>query len=210
MSIADNKDVTKSEGVYKMLKKEKELLDTFMYAMNTGLLLNKGNIDINGKATISEPDTGRPIYIGEGFIPQVEAAANKYFYSNKPNLQLFNLIMSDMSDKAQSDTGNKWIFVCNRKLWQDINTVLGSYLADYKSNLGTYMYSKSANKGLGGYVQVGATFDTYIYAGNQVSFVVDRALTREYPDKGYGVCIDLTADKTTGTPAVEFSDCRVA
>ena len=68
--------------------------------------------------------------------------------------------------------------------------------------MGTYMYSKSANKGQGGYVKVGATFDTYEYAGNQVSFVVDRALTREYPDKGYGVCIDLTADKTTGTPAV--------
>lgn len=109
MSIADDKDATKSEGVYKMLKKEKELLDTFMYSMNTGLLLNKGNIDANGKATISDPDTGRSIYIGEGFIPQVEAAANKYFYSYKPNLQLFNLIMSDMSDKAQSDTGNKLI-----------------------------------------------------------------------------------------------------
>jgi len=27
-------------------------------------------------------------------------------------------------------------------------------------------------------------------------------LSREYPDKGYGVCIDLTADKTTGTPAI--------
>lgn len=38
--------------------------------------------------------------------------------------------------------------------------------------------------------------------GNQISFVVDRALTREYPTKGYGVCIDLTADKTTGTPSV--------
>jgi hypothetical protein len=38
--------------------------------------------------------------------------------------------------------------------------------------------------------------------GNQVSFVVDRALTREYPNKGYGVCIDLTADKTSGTPAI--------
>lgn len=36
MTIADNKDATKTEGVYKMLKKEKELLDTFMYAMNTG------------------------------------------------------------------------------------------------------------------------------------------------------------------------------
>lgn len=37
MTIADNKDKSKVEGVYKMLKKEKELLDTFMYSMNTGL-----------------------------------------------------------------------------------------------------------------------------------------------------------------------------
>ena len=201
MSIADDKDQTKSEGVYKMLKKEKELLDTFMYAMNTGLLLNKGNIDVNGRPTISEPETGRPIYIGEGLIPQIEAAANKYCYNNKPNLQLFNMIMADMADKAQSDTGNKWVFIVNRKRWNDINMVLGEYLANYKTD-GTYMYSKSANKGLGGYVKVGATFDTYEYAGNQVSFVCDRALTREYPDKGYGLCLDLTADKTTGTPAL--------
>ena len=75
--------------------------------------------------------------------------------------------------------------------------------------MGTYMYSKSANKGQGGYVKVGATFDTYESAGNQVSLVCDRALTREYPNKGYGVCIDLTADKTTGTPAVaKFSITR--
>lgn len=112
------------------------------------------------------------------------------------------MIMNDMADKAQEDTGGRWVFACNRKLWQDINTVLGEYLANYKSQVGTYMYSKSANKGQGGYIEVGATFDTYIYAGNQISFVVDRALTREYPTKGYGVCIDLTADKTTGTPAI--------
>lgn len=201
MSIADDKDQNKSEGVYKMLKKEKELLDTFMYAMNTGLTFNKGNIDVNGKATISEPETGRPIYIGEGLIPQIEAAANKYVYTNKPNLQLFNMIMSDMADKAQSDTGGKWVFIVNRKMWNDIQMVLGEYLANYRTD-GTYMYSKNANKGLGGYVKVGATFDTYEYAGNQVSFVVDRALTREYPTHGYGVCIDLTADKTTGQPAL--------
>lgn len=63
MSIADDKDKTKHEGVYKMLKKEKELLDTFMYAVNTGLLLNKGNIDVNGKTTISDPDTARPKHL---------------------------------------------------------------------------------------------------------------------------------------------------
>ena len=209
MSIADDKDATKSEGVYKMLKKEKELLDTFMYSMNTGLAFNKTNIDVNGKPTIYDPETGRGIYIGEGLIPQIEAAANKYVYSNNPTLPLFNQIMGDMADKAQSDTGNKWIFICNRRLWQQINTTLGVYLGQYRTN-GMYLYSKEANKGLGGYVKVGATYDTYEYAGNQISFVVDRALTREYPDKGYGVCIDLTADKTSGTPAVRICDSRAA
>lgn len=34
LSICDDKDKNKDEGVYKMLKKEKELLDTFMYSMN--------------------------------------------------------------------------------------------------------------------------------------------------------------------------------
>lgn len=201
MSISDDKDKTKSEGVYKMVKKEKELLDTFMYSMNTGLLMNKGNIDVNGRATISEPATGRPIYIGEGLIPQIEAAANKYCYSNKPNLQLFNMIMSDMADKAEKDIEGKWVFIVNRKLWNDINQVLGEYLANYKTD-GTYMYSKAKNGGEGGYVKVGATYDTYIYAGNQVSFVCDRTLTREYPNKGYGLCLDLTADKMTGKPAI--------
>lgn len=109
--------------------------------------------------------------------------------------------MGVMTEKAQEDTGNKYTFVVNRKLWEDINLVLGKYLADYKTDA-TYMYSKSADKGMGAYIKVGATFDTYIFAGNQISFIVDRALTREYPTKGYGVCLDLTADKTTGTPSI--------
>lgn len=201
MRICDDKDKSKETGVYKMLKKEKELLDTFMYSVNTGLLLNKGNIDVNGRATIQDPDTNRPIYIGEGLIPQIEAAANKFVYNNKPNLAILQMIMSDLSSKAQADTGNKFTFIVNRKLWNDINIVLGDYLADQRTD-GTYMYSKSANKGYGGYVQVGATFDTYNFSGNQVTFVVDRALSREYPDKGYGLCLDLTADKTSGTPAI--------
>lgn len=201
MRICDDKDKNKGEGVYKMLKKEKELLDTFMYSVSTGLLLNKGNIDVNGKATMQDPDTNRPIYIGEGLVPQIEAAANKFVYANKPTLMLFNKIIGIMSAKAQEDTGNKFTFVVNRKLWEDVNTVLGSYLADFKTD-GAYMYSKSANKGMGGYVKVGATFNSYVYAGNEVNFIVDRALSREYPDKGYGICLDLTADKTTGTPAI--------
>lgn len=117
--------------------------------------------------------------------------------------------MGDMAEKCQGDTGNHFCFIVNRKLWEDINMVLGEYLANYKTD-GTYMYSKSANKGEGGYVKVGATFSSYEYAGNTICFTVDRSLTREYPTTGYGVCIDLTADKTTGKPAIEFCGSRAA
>lgn len=201
MRICDDKDKNKGEGVYKMLKKEKELLETFQYSVSTGLLLNKGNITKEGRATITDPDTGRPIYIGEGLIPQIEQAANKFTYTNKPTVALLNMIMDKMAEKSQDDTGNHYMFVVNRKLWSDMNLVLSSYLADRRTD-GAYMYSKSANKGAGGYIKVGATFDTYEFAGNTVSFAVDRALSREYPTKGYGICLDLTADKTSGTPAI--------
>lgn len=89
------------------------------------------------------------------------------------------------------------MFIVNEKLWNDIQYTLGHYLADYKTD-GTYMYSKAAND----YVKVGATFSTYEFAGNQISFVVDRTFTREYGDKGYGLCLDLTADLASGKPAI--------
>lgn len=89
------------------------------------------------------------------------------------------------------------MFICNEKLWNDIQYTLGHYLADYRTD-GCYMYSKAAND----YVKVGTTFSTYEFAGNQVSFVVDRTFTREYGDKGYGLCLDLTADLASGKPAI--------
>lgn len=202
LSISDNKDKSKGEGIYKMLPKEKELLENFQFVLNNGLLRNKTNIDVNGKATISDPATGRPIYIGEGAIPQLEAAANKFTYVNsRPTINVFNMILNNMSDLSEHDTGNHYMFVVNRKLFNDVNTTLGEYLANYKTD-GTYMYSKEANKGTGGYVKVGNTFSSYEYAGNTISFSCDRALSREFPNKGYGVCIDLTGDKTSNTPAI--------
>lgn len=61
LKIASDKDPGSTRAMYKMVKKEKELLDTFMYALNTGLLCNKGSIDANGKSTLYDPDTNRPI-----------------------------------------------------------------------------------------------------------------------------------------------------
>jgi hypothetical protein len=102
-----------------------------------------------------------------------------------------------MNDKAEKPTGNTYAFIVNEALWNDIQYTLGAYLADYKTD-GSYMYSKAAND----YVKVGATFNSYSFAGNTISFIVDRTFTREYGDKGYGVCLDLTADLASGKPAI--------
>ena len=180
MRISDNSDKKKGEAVYKMVKKDKELLDTFMYVQNNGMLFNKGTVDKHGHSTLTDPATGRSIIIGDGLIPQIEAAANKFVYSGKPTLALFNMIMGTMAEKGQDDTGNRITFLVNRKLWEDINLVLSSYLADHRTD-GTYMFSKSANKGTGGYVnidnlKVGATFNTYEFAGKLVASIKFRKI----------------------------------
>lgn len=201
LKVADDRDATKTEGVFKMLKKEKELMESFMYGMNTGLLCNKGNVDVNMRATISDPDTSRQILIGDGVIPQVEAFASKYLYNNRPTIGLLNRVFAEMAEKSQEITGNKYTVICTQKFWNDIQETLGQHLANAKTD-GCYFYSKSANRGEGGYVKVGATYDTYRFGGNEITFIPDKALTREYGNKGYALCLDLTADKTNNVPAI--------
>ena len=48
------------EIIYKMDTTEKNLLKNFLEVRNNGLLFNRTNVDKNGKATIQDPDTGRP------------------------------------------------------------------------------------------------------------------------------------------------------
>lgn len=188
-----------TETIYRMDKIEKNLLDNFLYVRNNGLLFNKTNVDVNGKPTISDPDTGRPIYIGDGIIPQVERFASKYAFV-KLTIEVFNVVIATLNEKAKNPTGNKYMFICNERMWSLIQTVLGDFLAKYKTE-GTYIYSKQAN----GYVKVGATFDSYEYGGNQITFKVDRTFSREYgQDKGYCLCLDLTADATEAEPPIQM------
>lgn len=110
-------------------------------------------------------------------------------------------MLAEMNEKAQELTGNHYVVLCTSKLWNDIQSTLGEYLSNFRTD-GSYMYSKAANGKNGGYVKVGATYDTYEMGGNTISFVPDKALTREYGNKGYGLCLDLTADKVNNVPAV--------
>lgn len=206
ISIAEGKDNGNlKETLYKMNKKEKELLNSFLEVRNNGLLFNKTNVDINGKATIVDPDTGRPIYIGDGIIPQVERYASKYAFNNM-TIQVFQDAMSAMAEKAERPTGNHFVFICNERMWTLIQDILGEYLARFKPTT-AYMYSKAK----GDYLNVGATFQAYEFAGNTISFKVDRTFSREYGmEKAYALMLDLTADKTTGEPAIEHLGCWAA
>lgn len=186
------------EVVYKMKKKEQECLENFMLARNNSLLFGKSNFDKNGKCTVTDPKTGRPIPMGDGMIAQVERYANKYAYA-KLTTNAFDTMIETMRERAKTPTGNQWVFVVNEKMFSQVQRLLREYLKDWKTN-GVFFYSKKA----GGMVEVGATFDVYNFAGNQLTFHVDRSLTYEYPDKGYGICVDLTSDASTGTPAVQM------
>lgn len=187
------------ETMYKMDTLEKNLLRNFLEVRNQGLLFNKTNVDKNGKPTISDPDTGRPIYIGDGIIPQIERFASKYVY-NKLTPEAFTTAMAMMNEKSENPTGNKYVFICNEKMWNDIQSCLSEWLARFKT-CGTYLWSKKAN----GYVDVGATFNSYEIGGNTISFKVDRTFSREWgSEKGFGLMLDLTADKTSGEPAIQM------
>lgn len=187
-----------SQVIYKMKKKEQELLENFLFARNNALLFGKSNFDKNGKCTIVDPHTGRPIPMGDGIIAQIERYANKYAYAKMSN-NVMDTVMEYMRQKSRKSDGNQYVFIVNERLWSQIQKTLRDYLKQWQPTTPVFFSQKAGQN-----VTVGATFESYIMGGNQISFKVDKALTLEYSSKGYGICIDLTADLTSGQPAMQM------
>lgn len=200
IKIAEGKNKGEmSEQYYKMSKKEKVLLDNFLTARNQGLLFNKSNIDVNGKARQQDPATNRQIPIGEGIIPQIERFASKYNYA-KMTKSVFDTVLQTLNAKADKPTGNKYTFIVNEKAWNDIQNALGDLLINAHTD-GSWMYSKAKDA----YVKVGAAFNSYAWGGNEINFIVDRAFSLEFgQDKGYCLALDLTADLSSGHAPMEM------
>lgn len=53
---------------------------------------------------------GRPIYIGDGIIPQVERFASKYAFS-KLTVNVFNTVIAMLGEKSKTPTGNHLIIL---------------------------------------------------------------------------------------------------
>ena len=145
-----------TETIYKLEPMKKNLIQNFLYARENMMLLAKGNMGVDGKSTISDRSTGRPIQIGDGMIPQIERFASKYA-ANKITINTFHTVINTMVEKAENPTGNHFCFIVNEIAWGIVQRVLGGYLADRKTD-GAYLWSKG---GEGKYIKVGATFDAY-------------------------------------------------
>ena len=61
---------------------------------------------------------------------------------------------------------------------------------------GAYLYSKEGSS----MVKVGATYNAYEFAGNTITFMVNRALSEEYDDRAYALLLDIGKDGTSGRP----------
>lgn len=204
IQIASGKD--QQVKVYTMKKKEQELLETWMENRNLNLLFSKSCMDKNGKSTIIEPRTGRPIIMGDGLIPQIERYAYKYFF-NFISESVFQDVMGMMRQKAKAPQGNDFIFICNENMYDQVQRSLGKTLVDMKTN-GAYFFSTRGNQAKPTKINVGSTFDCYEFAGNTISFKVDKTLSHEYPDRAYAICLDMTPNMTEGKPAMQMFTIR--
>ena len=145
-----------TEKIYKLDPMKKNLIENFLYARENMILLAKGTVGKDGKTTLADKATGRPIFIGEGAIPQIERFASKYS-ANRITINTFHTVINTLVEKADKPTGNHFCFVCNEKGWAIVQRVLGDYLATRHTE-GAYLWSSA---GPGKYLKVGNTFDAY-------------------------------------------------
>lgn len=185
------------EVIFKMPKMQKQLMDNFMQDRNNSLLLDKTTMDRNGKCTLFDRETGRPLIQGDGLITQINRYANMFAYQ-KLSIDLFNDVLLSLTEKSEDAQGNTYAFVCNERCYRDVQVVLAEHLANFQV-VDAQVYSRMEGKK----INVGAEFAAYNFMGNTIIFKVDRALSVEYRDRGYAVMIDLSADKASGKPAIQ-------
>lgn len=193
-----------AEKVFILNSCKKQLMESFLEARNNACLFSKTNVDARtGKPTIYDPVDNRPIYMGEGLLPQIERFASKTFYS-KLSVDVFVRMMNQVIHRANKPTGNVITVICNEKFWADAQMALFEWLARFHT-CGTFLYTMETNEYLkvANPTTVGATFHSYAVGGNVLTFKVDRTFSREWGmDKGFAMFIDLTADSATGKPAI--------
>ena len=185
----NNTDTKKTENIFKYPGAEQTAFESLQMAKNNNLLWGKTTMDKNGNCTVHLPD-GRPLMAGDGAIPQIERYCDQSVYAtHNLTLNTLNTMLNTMSTKARNLTGNTYVFIINAILWNDLQHIMEMYARDWKM-VPAAIFSQKVD----GMVALGATYNAYEHAGNKIIFKADTSLSKEYPNKGYGVCLDTTPD----------------
>lgn len=190
---ATNKNGKKETCYYDMHRYEKDVIDGFMESRNKSLMFAQTNMTPEGKC-LHQDESGADVPIGEGVLPQIERACNKFWYS-KLSIRQFETIIQTMAQQSDKPTGNVYAVICNERLYADLQRLMTNDMR-FRTDNAPFMYSK----GKGGKIAVGVEFDSYKFMGNTIMFTPDRTVSQEFPRGGFGFFLDLGADMKTGTP----------
>lgn len=196
--IADGKSKDGKDLYFKLDPAEKQALDHLMFSRENNMLFGKNNFDQNGKC-LDQDEQGRDVPMGDGVVTSMETYGEKFPYSIF-DISLFEDIISNMRTKSDEPLGNTYTFMVNERLYDQIQKALKNDLRFNNPTAAYYFSLGAAKKGMNPEVKVGANFVQYEFAGNRVTFTVNRALSIEHPDKGYGIMVDTGV--TSGTPNI--------
>ena len=193
--------------IYEFNKMEEEVLNQFITSAN-GFM-------ISGRSTIN-PNTGRTflqienqdLVIGNGLIAQVEEYARRVDYT-RGNLSVKHLqaAIDHIVDARGQSVNNHITCICTRSFWKELAKALSTELF-IQNPAGLWFYGKDVTMPkdkmtpstridklklydkLPNEISVGATFNSYIYQGNTINFIVEDDLTRFKNNEGYAMFMD--------------------
>ena len=196
-SKAGKKTDGKKEMEYFHLQKlEKDVLESYLWSRENHVLFGESNFDANGKCMMQD-ESGQDIPIGDGVIKQIERYCEKFSYSILSTRWIEDS-MAAMREKSPNSIGNTFAFVVNERLYDQLGRVLREDLRFIgKGDDQHYWTNKDGKK-----IKIGAHYDSYTFQGNTVVFMVDKILSDEYPDSGYGFCINAGIDQTNATSGI--------
>lgn len=210
-------------SIYRFNSIEEQVLKHFMRSCNGALLFGRSNMDEKTGRPLFQTELNEDIISGDGLIAQYERYAYPIQY-NDLSVYNFQKAINHIREVRGQSTGNHITVLCNREFSNQKAIAFQDAIGLFApQNDGTWFFTKNDNvlKGMtdkyGGMkryketkvpnsVSIGATFNTYTYEGNTITFVIDEALTKHYPDRGYGIFIDTGIYEENGkeTAAVEL------
>lgn len=164
---------------------EKEVIDNYKWSRENANLTGVANYDVNG-VCLDKDEKGQDIPSGDGIMRQCMNYARYANYAQGGfDTDFLDDLITEIGKRSGEAKGNKYLFVANSQFDKHYQKAIKNNL-QFISNSGAYYFSRDAKNN----VNVGANFNEYHYAGNDICISVNKFLDLLYPDQGYAICLN--------------------